>query len=232
MILLQTTLQDSELATDPTDTKPDDYDVIPKRNRGRVGKIKQTQSLSVSENLVDNSEKAKFKAWKSRIKFDPNETGLFKKWKKQQLEAEAEDEIAEESETEEEFAKFKAWKSSLKGDTSETGLFKKWKKLKTTTTTTEVSVVNEIEDEELKSDEDIDLSNEKEDDTEEEEEETALDTDDLIDYPSGLTEYEPADWEHSCSEFSMTEPLLERQQEVVAACSRCATQTTDHLLDV
>lgn len=221
------TAKDSELATDPTDTKPDDYDVIPKRNRGRVGKIKQTQSLSVSENLVDTSEKAKFKAWKSLIKFDPNETGLFKKWKKLQLEEEAEDEIAEESETEEEFAKFKAWKSSLKGDTSEKGLFKKWKKLKTTTTTTEVSVVNEIEDEELKSDEDIDLTNEKEDDTEEEEEETASETDDLIDYPSGLTEYEPADWEHSCSEFTMTEPLLERQQEVVAACNRLQDELGD-----
>ena len=48
------------------------------------------------------------------------------------------------------------------------------------------------------------------DDTEEEEEEKEGDEDDEDDYPEGVTEYDPPDSLHSCTDITMTDRLLER----------------------
>merc|ERR1711911_106702 len=69
----------------------------------------------------------------------------------------------------------------------------------------------------------VDDQAEEEEEREEEEGEKvdkeALDTEDLVDYPSGMTEWAaPADM--SCAEFSVTPEMVERQQMVREACDR------------
>merc|ERR1719264_2366174 len=60
---------------------------------------------------------------------------------------------------------------------------------------------------------------EREEEQEDKEDKEDLDTENLIDYPSGLTEWAaPADM--SCAEFSVTPEMVERQQMVREACDR------------
>merc|ERR1711892_695058 len=57
--------------------------------------------------------------------------------------------------------------------------------------------------------------------------ENTIDTEELIDYPEGLDEYEPPNLDHSCSDFTITDSLLERSKSVEAACSRLHDELGD-----
>ena len=187
------TAKQSELNRPPSDDgNSDKEDVIPLRNRGRP---KPKDDLDEQYNEIDPREKEKFREWKKKHKFKPSETGLYKKWRQ---------EIKSKEKKE---RKNKSIKSVIE-------------RVK--------SVHNEIADEVNPSkhlveklsdaisedeDEDDDDNDEKEDNDKE------IDTDDLIDYPGGMTEYsEPGD--NSCVDFEITDDLKQRQESVREACDK------------
>lgn len=193
----------------------DEEDVIPKRNRGKLSQNKD----DYYEGQLDADEKTKFREWKKSNKFKPSETGLFRKWKKEQRS--------------EKFRNSKSIKS-LKSDKNTI----EEEKLKPTEPIAE-EILEKVRDQDMtennSEEEDIEVEEmhktvddqaeeeeereEEEQDEQEEGDKEALDTDDLVDYPSGLTEWAaPADM--SCAEFSVTPEMVERQQMVREACDR------------
>ena len=176
----------------------DEEDVIPKRDRGKLTQNKDDYYVE----QLDADEKTKFREWKKSQKFKPSETGLFRKWKKEQRT--------------EKFRNSKSFKS-LKGDKNTI----EEEKQKPTEPIAEEILEKEEEDievEEMHKTVD-DQAEEEEESEEEEEDKEALDTEDLVDYPGGLTEWAaPADM--SCAEFSPTSEMVERQQMVREACDR------------
>ena len=212
-------------------------DVIPKRNRGKLSQkkddilklVNKSDSSSKKDDYyvgqLDIDEKAKFKEWKKNNKFKPSETGLFRKWKKEQRA--------------EKFRNSKSFKSF--NDINDI----KDEKLKIIKPIAEeiaedvrdqdMTENNSKDSEEQEEEEGIDVEEmhktvddqaKEEEGREEEQEEKEdkegkedLDTEDLIDYPSGLTEWAaPADM--GCAEFSVTPEMVERQQMVREACDR------------
>lgn len=198
------TAKESELASLPS-SPPDevDYDIIPKRDRGRVKEPKQPRELEHNNDIADNAiqdtrtNREKFKEWKASVKISEDEMGLFKKWKLEQ------------------------------------GLSKKQLKEKEVLTEEEKEETENIEEAEDDDSEITDKVQSNKPSTDEKVEEeysdkdSNIDTEDLIDYPEGLTEYEPPSFEHSCSDFTMTDSLLERSQAVQAACSRLQDELGD-----
>merc|ERR1719356_360139 len=136
------------------------------------------------------------------MKISPEEVGLFKKWKqeqgrsKKQLRAQEEnyDDDEEEEDDDEE------------GDNEdynevEDSNMNKQKTLKIKN----VAILGTRKDES-----DVDDSEEKEEEKE----------DDEGDYPEGVTEYDPPDSLHSCTDITMTDRLLERANTASKACAR------------
>jgi len=197
------TAKESELASLPK-SPPDeiDYDIIPKRDRGRVKSTKQPRKLEEPESIENTikdtrTNREKFKEWKASVKISEDEMGLFKKWKFEQ------------------------------------GLSKKQLKEKETLSEKEEDVTEETQKEE---DDDPELADEvksHEPSTDEKVEkeyadaDNNIDTEELIDYPEGLDEYEPPNLDHSCSDFTITDSLLERSKSVEAACSRLHDELGD-----
>merc|ERR1711892_1173782 len=106
------TAKESELASLPK-SPPDgiDYDIMPKRDRGRVKSTKQPRILEEPESIENTikdtrTNREKFKEWKASVKISEDEMGLFKKWKleqglsKKQLK-EKEEDVTEETQKEE-----------------------------------------------------------------------------------------------------------------------------------
>jgi len=183
-----------------------DDEVIPRRNRGRPGSIEKAAAAKEKEidNLVeDKSDKEKFKLWKASMKISPEEVGLFKKWKqeqgrsKKQLRLKQEDYEDEDEEEDE--------RNEEDGDEDE-----------------EDEDKGEEEDIEKKSNKKISNARAEEDDEsdgyddpEEEEEDGEGD-----EYPEGVTEYDPPDSLHSCTDITMTDRLLDRANTASKACAR------------
>jgi len=182
-----------------------DDEVIPRRNRGRPGSIEKAAAAKEKEidNLVeDKSDKEKFKLWKASMKISPEEVGLFKKWKqeqgrsKKQLRLKQEDYDEDEDEEEDE-------RNEEDGDEDEEEDEDK-------------NEVDEEEDIEKKSKKKIsDDESDGYDDPEEEEEDGEDD-----EYPEGVTEYDPPDSLHSCTDITMTDRLLDRANTASKACAR------------
>ena len=216
------TASPAELKTLPKLQKPanaidtgDAEDVIPKRNRGRLSQKKD----DYYEGQLDADEKTKFRDWKKSNKFKPGETGLFRKWKKEQR--------AEKFRNSKSFKSFKNNKNDLEEE--------KPKQIEPIAE----EIIEEVRDQDMaennsnnSEEEDIDVEEmhktvddqaEEEEEREQKEDENvdkeAVDTEDLIDYPSGMTEWAaPADM--SCAKFSVTPEMVERQQMVREACDR------------
>merc|ERR1719516_58403 len=80
------TAKESELISEPKSPPGEvDYDIVPKRNRGRVKEHKESEEgeqLDIAENTVKDTRtnKEKFKEWKASMKISAEEMGLFKKW--------------------------------------------------------------------------------------------------------------------------------------------------------
>lgn len=182
-----------------------DDEVIPRRNRGRPGSIEKAAAKEQEiDNLVDDkSDKEKFKLWKASMKISPEEVGLFKKWKqeqgrsKKQLRLKQEDYEDEDEEEDE--------RNEEDGDEDE-----------------EDEDKDEEEDIEKKSNKKISNARAEEDDESdgyddpEEEEEDGEDDE----YPEGVTEYDPPDSLHSCTDITMTDRLLDRANTASKACAR------------
>ena len=206
-------VEDDPKYSPPVDTSVKEEDVIPRRNRGRPG-----TKEAVEENVVDDrvskyiyhiflssfkfliyvfqSDKEKFKEWKATMKISPEEIGLFKKWKqeqgrsKKQLKAKevdtvdsAEDDAAEEEDEEEEEEE-----EEIEEDN------------KIDETENKKSSLRKGKQQEDADKEDSDGG--YEDPTDDEE--------DGDDYPAGVTEYDPPDSQHSCTDVTMTDRLLQR----------------------
>merc|ERR1712123_436916 len=147
---------------------------LPKRDRGRVKSTKQPRKLEEPESIENTikdtrTNREKFKEWKASVKISEDEMGLFKKWKFEQ------------------------------------GLSKKQLKEKETLSEKEEDVTEETQKEE---DDDPELADEvksHEPSTDEKVEkeyadaDNNIDTEELIDYPEGIDEYEPPNLDHSCS---------------------------------
>ena len=197
----------------------DEEDVIPKRNRGKLPQKKDDYYVG----QLDIDEKAKFKEWKKNNKFKPSETGLFRKWKKEQR--------AEKFRNSKSFKSFNNDINVIQDE-----------KLKITKPIAEeiaedvrdqdMTENNSKDSEEQEEEEGIDVEEmhktvddqameeeEREEEQDDKEDKDDLDTENLIDYPSGLSEWAaPADM--SCAEFSVTPEMVERQQMVREACDR------------
>jgi len=207
------TAKQSELQTLPRDTPENSEaeDVIPKRNRGRVRKKNFYETDEDEEdNTVD--EKERFREWKKKQKVHGSETGLFKKWKKEvQRRGKKEPSLRKGKETANEIDDYEEHPKKVK-------YFKILKE-------------NELEGEEKDNEEEEEedkeplkdgVQEERDDDDDgldADNNDNTIDTDDLIDYPGGMTEYAPPE-EFSCSEFVITDELRERQQSVREACDR------------
>ena len=186
------TASQAELATLPKKTdEREEEDVIPKRNRGRVQKKKIDY---YQDNNINDDEKERFREWKKKNKFKPSETGLFRKWKKEIQRGR--NKPSRNS---------KSFESSEDDNELEEEYTEKRGKYKTK------------HEEQVEDDEDADEI--AADDRRDAVDGGEIDTDDLIDYPGGITEYAPAA-DMSCAEFEVTAELLQRQQSVREACDR------------
>ena len=165
----------SELATEPSQQQNNlgtEDNLIPKRNRGRVKTEKKPKALPRKSITLDN----------------------------------------EIRDTKADKEKFREWKKTVTISKDEMGLFKKWKQeqglskkqLKEKNTVEEEDNYEEITEnvihvkENKESKLKIKYVNDKYeyDDSEKSDD---VDIEDLIDYPTGITEYEPPSSEHSCS---------------------------------
>lgn len=178
-------------------------EIIPRRNRGRPGTNELYQGANPKP-AAALSEREQFKQWKASMKISPEEVGLFKKWKQEQ------------------------------------GRSKKQMKLKSIGDGTS-QVRNEITDDERENYNKGD-GDEKEEERQNEEE-NAIDVkekskplleveetggygdpdeddDDDLEGVSPVMEYDPPDSQHSCTDLTMTDTLLERAKNVREACDR------------
>lgn len=203
----------------------DEEDVIPKRNRGKLPQKKD----DYYEGQLDADEKTKFREWKKSNKFKPSETGLFRKWKKEQR-----------AEKFRNSKSFKSFKSNINENIIEDEKLKKTKPIaeeiaedvrdqdmtENNSNDSEeegedidVEEMHKTADDQAEEEEEREQEQEEKEDREDKDDKEDLDTEDLIDYPSGLTEWAaPADM--SCAEFSVTPEMVERQQMVREACDR------------
>ena len=195
----------------------DEEDVIPKRNRGKLSQNKD----DYYEGQLDVDEKTKFREWKknNKDKFNPSETGLFRKWKKEQR--------AEKFRNSKSIKSLKSDKNTIEEEKQKPSepideeISEKVRDKDMTENNSNGSEEEDVEVEEMHKtvDDQAEEEEEQEEEEEEEEDKEALDTEDLVDYPSGLTKWAaPADM--SCAEFSVTPEMVERQQKVREACDR------------
>jgi len=192
-----------------------DDEVIPRRNRGRPGSVEKAAIKEKEiDNLVDDkSDKEKFKLWKASMKISPEEVGLFKKWKqeqgrsKKQLrvkqedyddEDEEEDDRNEEDEDEDEDEEDED-EDEDEGEVDEGDVIENKSNKK---------IPSKKEENDDESDGYDDPEEEEEEDGEEDE------------YPEGVTEYDPPDSLHSCTDITMTDRLLDRANTASKACAR------------
>jgi len=190
------TAKHSELQTLPKESEDDEaVDVIPRRNRGRLP-LKKTVSEHVepAEPVID--EKAKFREWKIKQNIKSDEKGgLFKRWKKEMRFGQSG--IGKEKVLEN---KFTSDESNREDDQDE-----------------------EVEEEE-EEEKEVRMSDEPEGyDDSLAIADNLIDTDDLIDYPEGITRYVAAA-DNSCSDFSLTQTLRERRERVREACQKLQVQ--------
>ena len=192
----------SKRVPDPrTQLSPKYYDVV----TASPAELKKLPKLQKPENAIDTGDEEDIIPKRDRGKLSQNKDDYYV----EQLDAD-------------EKTKFREWKKSQKFKPSETGLFRKWKKEQraekfrnSKSLNSLKSDKNNIEDQAEEKEEE----QEEEEQEEEEEDKEALDTEDLVDYPGGLTEWAaPADM--SCAEFSPTSEMVERQQMVREACDR------------
>jgi len=208
------TAKESELTNLPK-SPPDeaDYDIVPKRNRGRVKEPRVVEELNIAENTIKDTRtnKEKFKEWKASMKISAEEMGLFKKWKLEQglskkqlrdkeVDINKEDEAEEDNDLQEKEEEDEEEEEEEKEEDKEG---KVNVKVGEKTPNVDLQVENEFEDEKK------------------------IDPEDLIDYPEGIEEYEPPNLDHSCSDFTITDTLLERSKAVEAACSRLEDELGD-----
>jgi len=147
------------------------------------------------------SEKEQFKLWKASMKISPEEVGLFKKWKQEQglrRKGKKQSDIEEQLEEAEEEEEEEEEEEIEEEEKSN-------KKIKNKTKSVEELSDNPEEE------------SEDEDEEEEDEEE----------YPTGVTEYDPPDSQHSCTDLTLTDKLLERANQVSAACERLQDEIGD-----
>jgi len=189
------TAKDSELQTLPKASEEDEaVEVIPRRNRGRLP-LKETVSADV-EPVID--EKAKFREWKVKQNIKSDEKGLFKRWKKEMRFGQSgfgKEEILENHSRNAES------NSQDEDDQDE----------------------EEEEEEEVKKKPSV-ISDDPEgyDDSLSIADNT-IDTDDLIDYPEGITRYVAAA-DNSCSDFTLTQTLRARREQVRETCQKLKVQ--------
>ena len=145
------------------------------------------------DNNINDDEKERFREWKRKNKFKPSETGLFRKWKK-----EIQRGRNKPSRNSKSFESSEDDNDLEEEYTEKKGKYKK--------------KIEEVEDDE-------DTDEIAADDQRDAVDGGEIDTDDLIDYPGGITEYAPAA-DMSCAEFEVTAELLQRQQSVREACDR------------
>jgi len=193
----------SELATEPTQEQNDletEDNLIPKRNRGRVKTDKKPKALPRKTISLDN----------------------------------------EIRDTKADKEKFREWKKTVTISKDEMGLFKKWKQeqglskkqLKEKNAVEEEDNYEEVTEivEDFKENKESKHKSEhinKEYEYDDDEKSDGVDIEDLIDYPAGITEYEPPSFEHSCSDFSLTDDFLARSTAVQDACSRLQDELGD-----
>jgi len=140
--------------------------------------------------------------------------------------------------------KFKEWKASVKMSADEMGLFKKWKleqglskkqlkekeniinKDETATEAANEYTENDVVEKLIEKESHKPSTDEK---VEEDYADTGdnIDTEELIDYPYGIAEYEPPNFEHSCSDFTLTDEMLQRSKSAQAACTRLQDELGD-----
>ena len=195
------TAKQSELATlpkSPADEKPED--VIPKRNRGRPP-LKEIEPEEAGKD-----EKAKFREWKLKQNIKSEERGLFRRWKKEMR--------------------------SGTGSSISASDIKRQRRVESVEDLEEEEEEEEKEEEEEEEEEEENVVEEKDTKKKKEieelggyddAEENDIDTDDLVDYPSGMTRYlPPAD--SSCSDFTSTPVFRERQERARDSCERLGVE--------
>ena len=196
------TAKQSDLLKLPTEDASDDVDedIIPKRNRGRE-KVQELIEEAESENEVDKDEKERFREWKKTHKFKPSDTGLFRKWKKEVQRGKL--------------------KPSRRGRKQDDEAIVQNEVIESVEEKTERPKVEIVKPEVTDPDEETE---EVDDNTEadygyDNGNDERVDTDELVDYPGGITEYAPP-LDLSCAEFEMTDELRERSLAVREACDR------------
>lgn len=192
------TAKHSELATLPKDLENEKAeDIIPKRNRGRLPDLEPDQGETVKD------EKTKFREWKVKQNIKSDEKGLFKRWKK-------------------EMRIGGSGSSSGGGDYISISEVKQQQaeSLRNLSEVIDENKENEREDvEEEEEDEEVKPEKSEGYDDDLSVDENMIDTDDLIDYPGGVTKYfPPAD--SSCSDFRMTDSFKERKNHVRNSCQK------------
>ena len=186
------TAKQSELVRPPVEDPHDDpyEDVIPKRNRGRV-RVKAEEDDEEDNDVGD--EKESFREWKKTHKFKMTDTGLFKKWKKEMQRGKQ---------------KQRKGRKQYKEEVEENKIVSEEIEEKEEP---EPVIVEESQTDNEETPDDVDYGyNENEE---------RFDTDELIDYPGGITEYSPPSG-LSCDGFEITEELRQRSQAVRDNCER------------
>jgi len=194
--------------------KDEDDEVIPRRNRGRISSREKAANKDENiDNLVnEKSDKEKFKLWKASMKISPEEVGLFKKWKQEQgrskKQLRAQEENYDDDEEEEDDDEEGDSEDDEEGEDEDEDY-------------------NEVEDSNMNKQKTLKIKNvailgtrKDESDVDDSEEEEEEKEDDEGDYPEGVTEYDPPDSLHSCTDITMTDRLLERANTASKACAR------------
>jgi len=176
-----------------------DDEVIPRRNRGRPGSVEQAATKEKEiDNLVDDkSDKEKFKLWKASMKISPEEVGLFKKWKQEQGRSKKQLRVKQDEDEEED---------ERNDDEDEED--------------EDENEVDEGEDIENKNTKKISSKKEEDDDESDGDPEEGEEDEEEDEYPEGVTEYDPPDSLHSCTDITMTDRLLDRANTASKACAR------------
>ena len=195
------TAKQSELDTLPNTREEDQpADVIPRRNRGRLP-LKEAVEESVEPVI---NEKAKFREWKIKQNIKSDEKGLFKRWKKEMRFGQS-GVGREETVSEDQVRNFE--RNSEDEDE-----------------VADKDDEEEEEEEEVKKKPSVMSDDEPEgyDDSLSIADNT-IDTDDLIDYPEGITRYVAA-VDNSCSDFTLTQTFRERREHVRETCKKLKVQ--------
>ena len=196
------TANQAELQSPPKASENEEaVDVIPRRNRGRLP-LKETANEDV-EPVID--EKAKFREWKIKQNIKSDEKGLFKRWKKEMRFGQSgvgEEEILEN------------------------------KKIRNIESNSEDEDDQDEEEEEEEEEEQEEKVKKKPSVMSDEPEgyddslsiaDNTIDTEDLIDYPEGISRYISAA-ENSCSDFALTQTFRERRKQVRDTCQKLKVQ--------